>query len=169
MELPPRTRDVSDGGSELPVSGTSRPVVERVAGWSARHRKTMLLGWLLLVAGAVVTGNMLGTKTIPSYDPGQAGQAERVLNRPDVIQQPTETVLIQARSRGRTVANDPELLRTAAQVAAALRNGSWRPCRPAIPPCWSGKQARQASAGSATPSSARTSGGPGSRPSRSHW
>ena len=122
MELPPRTRDVSDGGSELPVSGTSRPVVERVAGWSARHRKTVLLGWLLLVAGAVVTGNMLGTKNIPSYDPGQAGQAERVLNRPDVIQQPTETVLIQARSRGRTVANDPELLRTAAQVAAALRD-----------------------------------------------
>jgi RND superfamily putative drug exporter len=95
--------------------------VERVAGWSARHRKTVLLGWLLLVAAAVVTGNMLGTKQINSYDPGQAGQAERVLARPGVIQQPTETVLIQPLARGRTVANDPEVLRAVGQVAAALR------------------------------------------------
>ncbi len=36
--------------------------MERIAGWSARHRKTALFGWLLLVAGAVVIGNMLGTK-----------------------------------------------------------------------------------------------------------
>jgi hypothetical protein len=28
------------------------PVVERIASWSARHRKTALFGWLLLVAGA---------------------------------------------------------------------------------------------------------------------
>ena len=58
------------------------PVVERIAGWSARHRKTALFGWLLLVGGAVVVGGMLGTKNLNSYDPGQSGQAERVLARP---------------------------------------------------------------------------------------
>jgi len=121
MDLPSNTRSVRNGGTDALVTGPGRPVVERVAGWSARHRKSVLVGWLVLVAGAVVIGNLLGTRQINSYDPGQAGQAERVLARPSVIQQPTETVLIQARSRAWTVANDPELLRTAAQVAAALR------------------------------------------------
>jgi len=32
------------------------PIVERVAGWSARHRKTAVFGWLLLVVAAVVIG-----------------------------------------------------------------------------------------------------------------
>jgi putative drug exporter of the RND superfamily len=97
-----------------------RPVVERIAGWSVRHRKTALLGWLLLVIGAVLVGGMLGTKNLNSYDPGQSGRAERVLNRPGVVQQPTESVLIEARAPGRTVANDPEVLRAARQVTAAL-------------------------------------------------
>src|SRR5215472_15693374 len=121
MDLPSNTRSVRNGGTDALVTGPGQPVVERVAGWSARHRKSVLVGWLVLVAGAVVIGNLLGTRQINSYDPGQAGQAERVLARPSVIQQPTETVLIQARSRAWTVANDPELLRTAALVAAALR------------------------------------------------
>src|SRR5499427_663781 len=100
-----------------PVRG---PVVERIAGWSARHRKTALFGWLLLVAGAVVISGMLGTKNLNSYDPGQAGRAERVLARPGVVQPASETVLIQARSGTRTVASDPEIRRTIRQVTAAL-------------------------------------------------
>jgi len=96
------------------------PVVERIAGWSARHRKTALFGWLLLVVGAVMIGNMLGTKNLNSYDPGQAGRAERVLARPGVVQPASETVLIQARSGARTVASDPEIRRAIRQVTAAL-------------------------------------------------
>jgi RND superfamily putative drug exporter len=46
-------------------------VVERIAGWSARHRAIALIGWLLLVAGAVVIGNTLGTKNLNSYDPAR--------------------------------------------------------------------------------------------------
>src|SRR6516165_10762941 len=96
------------------------PVVERIAGWSARHRKTALFGWLLLVVGAVMIGSMLGTKNLNSYDPGQAGRAERVLARPGVVQPASETVLIQARSGTRTVASDPEIRRAIRQVTAAL-------------------------------------------------
>jgi RND superfamily putative drug exporter len=99
------------------------PVVERIAGWSARHRKTALFGWLFLVAGAVVIGSMLGTKNLNSYDPGQSGQAERVLARPSVVQPDTETVLVQARSEGGregTVAGDPEIRQAIRQVTAAL-------------------------------------------------
>jgi RND superfamily putative drug exporter len=97
------------------------PVVERIAGWSARHRKTALFGWLLLVAGAVVIGGMLGTKNLNSYDPGQSGQAERVLARPGVVQPDSETVLVQARAAaGHTVAGDPEIRQAIRQVTAAL-------------------------------------------------
>src|SRR5215470_1887887 len=92
-----------------PPRRTRGPMVERIAGWSARHRKTALFGWLLLIAGAVLIGNVLGTKNLNSYDPGQAGQAERVLARPGVIQGPTETILVQARAGGQTVAGDPEI------------------------------------------------------------
>ncbi|HEY6278885.1 MAG TPA: MMPL family transporter [Streptosporangiaceae bacterium] len=103
------------------AGGERRPVVERIAGWSARHRLIALVSWLLLVAGAVMIGSTLGTKNLNSYDPGQAGRAERVLSRPGVIQPATESVLIQARSPGRTVASGPELTQATRQVVAALR------------------------------------------------
>jgi RND superfamily putative drug exporter len=115
-----------DTGTKPPRGRVRRPVVERIAGWSAQHRKTALLGWLLLVAGAVVISSMLGTKNLNSYDPGQAGRAERVLARPGVSQPSTETVLVQARSEagragGRdTVAGDPEIRQAIRQVTAAL-------------------------------------------------
>jgi putative drug exporter of the RND superfamily len=96
------------------------PVVERIAGWSARHRKTALFGWLLLVAGAVVISSMLGSKNLNSYDPGQSGRAERALDRPGVVRPPTESVLVQARSAGPTVAGDPEIRHAIRQVTAAL-------------------------------------------------
>ena len=97
------------------------PIVERVAGWSARHRKTAVFGWLLLVVAAVMIGQQLGTSRVNSYDPGQAGRAERVLDRP-VVQQPgAESVLVQARSAGQTYARDPEMRQAVREVVAALR------------------------------------------------
>jgi putative drug exporter of the RND superfamily len=120
MERPSSLLLAGKSAPEPPLGRVRRPVVERIAGWSARHRKTALIGWLLLVAGAVAISGVLGTKNLNSYDPGQAGQAERVLARPGVVQQPIETVLIQARASGRTVANDPEVRQATRQVAAAL-------------------------------------------------
>jgi putative drug exporter of the RND superfamily len=98
------------------------PVVQRVAGWSARHSKIAVFGWLLLVVAAVAVGQRVGTGNIPSYDAGQAGQAERVLNEPVVQQQQpdTESVLIQGKS-GRTLANDPTLRQAVSVVVATLR------------------------------------------------
>jgi RND superfamily putative drug exporter len=108
-------------GSVPPVSGHAvAPLVERAAGWSAAHCKTAVFGWLLLVIAAVTVGQMLGTRNVQSYDPGQAGRAERVLNRPDVQAPPTENVLIQARAAGGTFASDPQLRQAVAQVTVAL-------------------------------------------------
>jgi RND superfamily putative drug exporter len=99
---------------------THAPIVERVAGWSVRHKKIAVFGWLLLVIAAVVVGQRLGTSNVNSYDPGQAGQAERVLNR-SVVQQPdSESVLIQGRP-GQSYGHDPQLQQAVREVVAALR------------------------------------------------
>ncbi len=106
-----------------PPPGRARPpVTERVAGWSARHRKTAVFGWLLLVAAIFVTGQVLGAKNLPQYDAGQSGQAERVLNQvaPAQYNAYAETVLIQARTPGARFATDPAMRAAARQVAAAL-------------------------------------------------
>ena len=96
------------------------PVIERIAGWSARHRKTAVFGWLALVAVVFAAGQALGTKSVPAYDAGQTGRAEQVLHRLGVSSPANEDVLIQARGTGRTFATDPAMRHAAGQVAAAL-------------------------------------------------
>ena len=101
---------------------TTAPVVERIAGWSARHRKTAVLGWLALVAVVFLAGQMIGTKNLTSYDSGPAGRAERVMQRVGFTSPPAESVLIQARKPGVTYPASAEMRKAAAQVAAALRS-----------------------------------------------
>src|SRR6476619_5480990 len=101
------------------------PIVERVAGWSARHRKTAVCGWLLLVVVAVAVGHQLGTGSVNSYDPGAAGKAERVLDRPVVQQPDAESVLGQCLSVPgpcQTDATAPEMRQAVREVVAALRS-----------------------------------------------
>jgi len=97
------------------------PIVERVAGWSVRHRIVAVTGWLLLVAIAFALGQHLGTSNTTSYDPGQAGQAERVLNQPGVQQPDGESVLIQAHGAGQSFGTDPALRQATTDVVTALR------------------------------------------------
>jgi putative drug exporter of the RND superfamily len=127
---PPRFRQVTlwlgvvvvtDAGGMTAPQPSGAPIVERVAGWSARHRKTAVIGWLLLVAAAFMIGQRLGTDNINSYDPGQAGQAERVMSLPVVQQPDSENVLIQGHSPGQTYASDPEMRQAVRQVVTALR------------------------------------------------
>jgi RND superfamily putative drug exporter len=96
------------------------PLVERIAGWSARHRKTAVFGWLALVAIIFLGGQALGTKSLPAYNAGQAGQAEQALHRLGVVAPAVEDVLIQARSPGHTFAADPAMRQAARQVTSAL-------------------------------------------------
>jgi RND superfamily putative drug exporter len=99
------------------------PVIERIAGWSARYAKTAVVGWFALVGAAFLAGQLLGTQSLPQYDPGQAGQGEQLLHQLNVTTPPTESVLIQPRGPGAgrlTFANDPQMRQAARQVAAAL-------------------------------------------------
>ena len=116
-------------GSVLPETDLDRhdrdrpraaPIVERLAGWSARHRKTAVFGWLALVAIVVVAGQALGTKSLPSYDAGQSGQAEQTLHRLGIVAPAVEDVLIQARAPGQAFASDPAMRQAARQVTRAL-------------------------------------------------
>jgi RND superfamily putative drug exporter len=97
-----------------------QPHVERIAGWSARHRKTAVFGWLAIVAIVFVVGQMMGTSNVPSYDPGQSGVAERALhNLADNGPPPAEMVLIQAPA-GATFRTDPQFRQATRQVVSAL-------------------------------------------------
>jgi putative drug exporter of the RND superfamily len=100
-----------------------RPVVERIACWSARHRKSVIGVWLLFLGTAVLLGQLLGSQARPQYAPGQAGQADRILHNLGVVTPPVESVLIQARgpyTRAATFATDPQLRQAARQVVTAL-------------------------------------------------
>jgi RND superfamily putative drug exporter len=103
------------------TSHVRAPVVERVACWSARHRIVVVVGWLLLVASAFAVGQRLGVTNTNAYDPGQAGQAERVLNEPGVQQPGHESVLIKARSVAETFGNDLEIRQATQSVVTALK------------------------------------------------
>ncbi|MGN6681320.1 MAG: MMPL family transporter, partial [Streptosporangiaceae bacterium] len=95
--------------------------MERIAGWSGRHRKTAVLGWLALVAVVFVGGQMIGTKDLPAYDPGQSGRAERVLDRLGFTIPPAESVLIQAKRPGVTYPASGDMRHAVDEVTAALR------------------------------------------------
>jgi putative drug exporter of the RND superfamily len=99
----------------------SRPVVERIACWSARHRLIVIGTWLLFVGLAVAIGQVATGQGRPQYDPGQSGQAEQTLHQLGVVTPPLESVLIQARARGATFATDPSMRQAAEAVVTALR------------------------------------------------
>ena len=95
---------------------------ERIAGWSAGHRKTVVIGWLLLVAALFITGQTLGGRNLPQYDSGQSGQAERTLHQvsPAQYNAASEMVLIQAKAAGATFATNPAMRQAAEQVVTTV-------------------------------------------------
>src|ERR1700681_4839740 len=121
--IEPQPDPGSSQGGRPPSPGSSRggpggrpprntglpPFIERVAGWSARHYKTAIAGWLVLVAAAFIVGQLLPAKNLPQYDAGQSGRAEHALQRLGFTVAPAESVLIQRRGSGApgTFGTDP--------------------------------------------------------------
>jgi uncharacterized membrane protein YdfJ with MMPL/SSD domain len=64
-------------------AGTKRGVAARVGSWSARHKKSVLAGWLAFVVLSVVLGGMVGTDKLTKADQftGQSGRAEKTLEQ----------------------------------------------------------------------------------------
>jgi RND superfamily putative drug exporter len=99
-----------------------RPVVERLACWSARHRKTAVALWLAFMAAAFIGGQFAAGSSVQQYDPGQSGRGEQVLTKLGVVTPPQENVLIQARSSGKHPAADAaaQVRKATLEVEAAL-------------------------------------------------
>jgi uncharacterized membrane protein YdfJ with MMPL/SSD domain len=95
-------------------------IAGRVGSWSARHRKTAIVGWLLLVVAATLIGSS-GTKQITGAEGsnGQSAKAERVLAASGLPDTASENVLVQTKS-GQP---DAAALRIAvSQVVSAVEN-----------------------------------------------
>jgi RND superfamily putative drug exporter len=123
-----------------PASGhpRRRPAVERVACWSARHRKIAVAGWLAFVAAAFIISHFMPASHVQQYDPGSAGVAEQELTQLHVVSPPTESVLITVRHAAhgaavasaadvRSAADDVVRVLTAAPEAATNIRAPYRP------------------------------------------
>jgi RND superfamily putative drug exporter len=68
----------------------------RLGGWSARHRKTAIFGWLLFVVAAVLIGGMAGQQQLTNGEQGtgDSGRAVRILEDAGIKSPATEMVLI---------------------------------------------------------------------------
>jgi putative drug exporter of the RND superfamily len=78
-------------------------LVERVAGWSVRHRVLAVTGWLMLVLVAVLAGG-LGGDGASARDPGETGRATEVLDQQRTYAPVRENVLVEG--AGRDAATD---------------------------------------------------------------
>src|SRR5215469_13882724 len=118
VRLRPSPARPSDGQYRRP----RRPVVERLACWSARHRKTAVALWLGFMVAAFIGGQFAAGAGVQQYDPGQSGRGEQVLTKLGVVTPPRENVLIEARAGERHLAADAaaEVRKAAMEVEAAL-------------------------------------------------
>src|SRR4051794_15032341 len=104
----------------MPATTPQIPLAGRLGRWSARHRKTAILGWIAFVFAALFIGSSLGMNTIEEgHDgTGSSGRADAVLA--DEFPQPaSEQVLIQA-PRGRVSTRDPQVRAAVAGVPRRL-------------------------------------------------
>src|SRR3569833_2157237 len=68
----------------------------RLGGWSARHRKTAIFGWLLFVVAAMLIGGMVGQKQLTEAEQGtgDSGRAERIIEDAGIKTPASEMVLV---------------------------------------------------------------------------
>jgi RND superfamily putative drug exporter len=102
------------------AKGTHETIVERVTGWSIRHRWTVLGGWIGLVLISVAIGGIASGTPARSLDPGQSAQAERILAAQHGTDPVRENVLIQA-NRPDAFTSDPRLRAATEDLVATLR------------------------------------------------
>jgi uncharacterized membrane protein YdfJ with MMPL/SSD domain len=98
---------------------TTRNIAARAGRWSARHRRTAIIGWLVFVLAAFVVGNAIGTKELGNNQTsrtGGSGRADAVL-RTTFKRNYSEQVLVQAR----TGAASADVRRGVADVVRRIR------------------------------------------------
>lgn len=95
-----------------------RNIAASVGRWSARHRKTAILGWLAFVVLAFFIGGKIGTNTLTTEQNGvgDSGRATKIYAEayPDKLD---ESVMIQGKALS---ADDPEFKAAVADVTRRL-------------------------------------------------
>jgi uncharacterized membrane protein YdfJ with MMPL/SSD domain/RimJ/RimL family protein N-acetyltransferase len=96
-----------------------RNLAARAGRWSARHRKTAILGWLALVLAAVAAGGATGLDYQREEDlgSGESGRADQVIAA-GFVDHASEQVLVQ--SQGSVRVQDPRFRDTVDDVERAL-------------------------------------------------
>ncbi|RLK53880.1 MMPL family transporter [Actinokineospora cianjurensis] len=97
-------------------------VAERVTDWSIRHRGTAILGWLGLVALALVASVAIGGRDAANLPPGEGGAAQAALNEQGEHPRYHENVLVQAlEPGGPDFLDDPRTVAAARDLVTRLR------------------------------------------------
>ena len=76
-----------------------RNLAARAARWSAQHRKTAILGWILFVVVATMAGSSIGQKELPDHEManGESKRAMQIIEAADFPETVGEQVLIQGK------------------------------------------------------------------------
>ncbi|TDD71192.1 hypothetical protein E1293_33950 [Actinomadura darangshiensis] len=95
-----------------------RNLAAALGGWSARHRMTAILGWLLFVVVAAVLGGAVGQVTMAEHEQGtgQSARAAQIIEDAGIDDPDQETVLISGGAAG-----SAEMTRAVAAVRAGVQ------------------------------------------------
>ncbi len=99
-----------------------RNIAARAGGWSAQHRKSAILGWIVFVVLATVIGGAVGQKELTDADTanGQSRAAEQAIEAAGFPDDATEQVLVQA--KGSMKVSDPRVNAAVQDVTRRLQS-----------------------------------------------
>jgi RND superfamily putative drug exporter len=97
-----------------------RNLAARAGRWSATHRKTAIIGWILFVVIATVIGGKIGQKNLEpaASGNGESKRGEMIIDAADFPATIGERVLIQG--KGSITADDPEVTAAVKDVVSRL-------------------------------------------------
>ncbi|MFF7248771.1 MMPL family transporter [Embleya sp. NPDC008237] len=79
-----------------------RGIAARLGGWSTRHRKTAIFGWLLFVVVSAAVGGNAGLQeaTVAELDAGDSARARQILEDHKIEEPAVELVMVTGRDAG---------------------------------------------------------------------
>src|SRR3954449_10751001 len=99
----------------------SRNLAASAGRWSAQHRKTAILGWILFVVLATVIGGRVGLNELDesAAGSGESKRGDMIVDAAGFPDRATEQVLVQG--KGSVRAGDPEVTTAVEDVVGRLR------------------------------------------------
>src|SRR4028119_2277504 len=98
----------------------SRNLAARTGRWSAQHRKTAILGWILFVVLATVIGGRVGVNEIDesAAGSGESKRGDMIVDAAGFPDEAGEQVLVQG--KGAITASDPQVTAAVKDVVRSL-------------------------------------------------